>query len=811
MQIEIAKLESIGTWELPYIDIIPLNIEQITGFTQSDWNVSWTIDHEETLEDITIEQIQLISSATYFEKTQDRDTPRFTMTLFNLDSEWLDSIAFASRDIYSGTEIANPDLVLDVPLREFAEDFENFKSDNPSESKFTKTYKIKLQVNLKREKWYNPAQTSPTLTKYGEVTLNITIPTSTSIVTEGHPGIFSTIQLRGIKTGNIKAIGSDLNSLQYSYFTQNTSMEWNTYYHIAWDVLLSNLDLPATLTCDVKESDNGGQKIVKEFSFSKKFLGDVTSEPIRKLQAYREKGFWKWWDRIIFFEPPIGLGWAAPLGLVPFDNTVLKPVGPYEKTFYWNIIIVSDKWPEERYPPRKMAITIRVPQWKIDQMWAAYWWKIGGYAIGQSGFIIGSIICAGALAGNSYVTGSSVHWWLPSGLGALAIGLIIIIVSIIAGIAIEAISEFVSIHASTECSIEYDVHYAELYEFEDPLEKAHEALKELPDFMRNFFVSASKITELAKAIKIGFSRFLSALKDEDIEASQLQSKACMEWFSSLEDEVLQIYENKILSLSYISKPPIPYDDALSEIFNDTTFDEENMNELETNPLLKELLISYKNIERTEEIFNEQKYNEFFEKFPETMKKLYDGVVNSHLESLKKIKEIKEISKLRGSHLLISLFNYGLISKEELEERIKKIGFNHQLLALQTFQFTKVTLKLHNLGIFTTFDLLERCRTPTDRKNIVKQLKEPDQEPYDVLLWANLADLMRIEGVGEMLAKDLEEVGVDTVMELSQRNDKNLTKILKELWVNRKDIRLPYEKNIARWISDAKLLGRMIEY
>lgn len=820
MQIMIAKLQSLGNaWEHPYVDIKPFDDNAITDFLQSGWDLSWILNYEETLEDLSIDQIQLVCSVTYLERTQDRDTPRFTKTLLEDNLEWLDSVAFSSRDIYSGTETTNPKLTLDVPLRQFAEDFEDFKTNNPSETKFTKTYKIKLEVNLKREKWADPEQQKPELTKRGEVTLNLTIPTSSTIVTGDQPGTLSTIQLRGIKTGEINSIGSDINSLQYNYFTQNTTLEWNVFYNIAWDMYIPNVDLPAKLICDVNEFqiwekiEDGVTKKVKEFSFTKSFDGDINSAHARKLQAYREKGFWKWWKRVKIFEPP----WPLDFIMGHFmDNTALKPVGPYTKIFKWDLTIISENWPENRYPPIRLDIAIKVPQWKIDQMWRAYYGKAVGYGVGEGGYVLGSSIFWAGLFGIEPGT-LPVYWFIPGGLiGTLiVIGAAIMIITLFVGWGIQAVSEHYSIQASTECSIDFDSSYNELYELKDSFENIHGLLEEIPDFMQVFFSSVNKILELSKAVITGFRRFLSALKEEDSEASMLQFNACQRWYVLIEGEILHVYNHKDQAITFGSKPPIPFDDVLLEILNGTTpleIDEEKMKELENNPLLKELIINFKNMDKTKVDMDETKYNEFFEEFPDKMEEVYDGAVNAHLESLAKIKEIEKINNLRGSHLLVSLFNHGLISKEELEERIKRVGFNHNLLALMMFQFTTVGIKLLELEVFTTFDLLECCKTPKDRRNLAKALgREPNQEPYKILLWANLADLMRVEGVSEYVAKDLERVGVDTVVELSKRNPQNLYKTLQELWINRENFRPPPEKTIIRWIEDAKLLERMLEY
>ena len=54
-------------------------------------------------------------------------------------------------------------------------------------------------------------------------------------------------------------------------------------------------------------------------------------------------------------------------------------------------------------------------------------------------------------------------------------------------------------------------------------------------------------------------------------------------------------------------------------------------------------------------------------------------------------------------------------------------------------------KLEAVGIKTTDDLLEKCSNPKGRKELAE--KTGIQETQ-ILKWANMADLMRISGVGE---------------------------------------------------------------
>jgi predicted flap endonuclease-1-like 5' DNA nuclease len=121
----------------------------------------------------------------------------------------------------------------------------------------------------------------------------------------------------------------------------------------------------------------------------------------------------------------------------------------------------------------------------------------------------------------------------------------------------------------------------------------------------------------------------------------------------------------------------------------------------------------------------------------------------------------------------------------------------------------MALKLKKLGIRTTDKLLEAAKTAKARKALAAQLEVDEQT---VLRWANLADRMRIKGVGEPYAELLQAVGVDTVKELKYRNVANLAKAMADANRKRKLVRLlPSEKRIERWIAQAKELQSKITY
>jgi predicted flap endonuclease-1-like 5' DNA nuclease len=85
-------------------------------------------------------------------------------------------------------------------------------------------------------------------------------------------------------------------------------------------------------------------------------------------------------------------------------------------------------------------------------------------------------------------------------------------------------------------------------------------------------------------------------------------------------------------------------------------------------------------------------------------------------------------------------------------------------------------KLKNAGISTTNTLLEIGASPRGRKQLAE--KSGIDETL-ILQWVNHADLYRIKGVGSEYSDLLEAAGVDTVVELSNRNAANLYQKLVE--------------------------------
>jgi predicted flap endonuclease-1-like 5' DNA nuclease len=118
-------------------------------------------------------------------------------------------------------------------------------------------------------------------------------------------------------------------------------------------------------------------------------------------------------------------------------------------------------------------------------------------------------------------------------------------------------------------------------------------------------------------------------------------------------------------------------------------------------------------------------------------------------------------------------------------------------------------RLRAVGIRTTARLLEAAKSPKGRKHLAAKTGLDEKR---ILGWANLADRMRIKGVGEDYAGLLQAAGVDTVKELKYRNPAKLARAMAEANGRRKLVRvLPSDQAIQRWIEHAKRLQLKISY
>lgn len=117
--------------------------------------------------------------------------------------------------------------------------------------------------------------------------------------------------------------------------------------------------------------------------------------------------------------------------------------------------------------------------------------------------------------------------------------------------------------------------------------------------------------------------------------------------------------------------------------------------------------------------------------------------------------------------------------------------------------------LEKAGIILTEDLLKTCRSAKGRKEVAAAT---GLSVGQLLKWANLADLMRIKGIGKQFSELLEAAGVDTVKELKQRRGDNLAAKMKQVnEAKRLTGVAPSEKQVGGWVEQAKALRPVMSH
>ena len=118
-------------------------------------------------------------------------------------------------------------------------------------------------------------------------------------------------------------------------------------------------------------------------------------------------------------------------------------------------------------------------------------------------------------------------------------------------------------------------------------------------------------------------------------------------------------------------------------------------------------------------------------------------------------------------------------------------------------------KLSAAGITNTDHLLAECGSKKGRKATAEKTGFSESQ---LLKWANMADLMRISGVGEEYSELLEAAGVDTVKELKMRRADNLAAKMAEVNAAKKLVRqTPSESQVTKWVEQAKTLEPKISH
>ena len=118
-------------------------------------------------------------------------------------------------------------------------------------------------------------------------------------------------------------------------------------------------------------------------------------------------------------------------------------------------------------------------------------------------------------------------------------------------------------------------------------------------------------------------------------------------------------------------------------------------------------------------------------------------------------------------------------------------------------------KLAQAGIRTTDALLLHCCDQRGRRPVAEAA---GLQPAQLLKWANLADLMRIRGVGRQYSELLEATGVDTVKELRARKPENLAATMSTVnAAKRLSKTTPSAGMVDGWVRQARALKPVITH
>jgi predicted flap endonuclease-1-like 5' DNA nuclease len=122
---------------------------------------------------------------------------------------------------------------------------------------------------------------------------------------------------------------------------------------------------------------------------------------------------------------------------------------------------------------------------------------------------------------------------------------------------------------------------------------------------------------------------------------------------------------------------------------------------------------------------------------------------------------------------------------------------------------KFAKKLRKNGVRSTGELLKKGAS---KKGRLALAEATDITHTLILEWVNLADLMRIKGVGEEYSDLLEEAGVDTVKELRNRKAQNLHAKILEVNAKKKLVRRPPSlSEVEDWVKQAKSLKPVVTH
>jgi len=119
------------------------------------------------------------------------------------------------------------------------------------------------------------------------------------------------------------------------------------------------------------------------------------------------------------------------------------------------------------------------------------------------------------------------------------------------------------------------------------------------------------------------------------------------------------------------------------------------------------------------------------------------------------------------------------------------------------------LKFREQGITTVESFLNLAATRRGREKLSDRVGISEKL---LLEWTNMADLMRVKGIGEEYSQLLEAAGVDSPLELANRRADHLYQKMVEINLEKKLVRrVPSLSQVEDWIAEAKQLPPVVTH
>ena len=838
--LKVGQLESLGNEPVPFIDIkFDECVENVTG---DDWNKAGEIYCDLSGE---IRKIEAHIDVIYVEETRSKDTPSFTSELIDDSGETHEKITLSSRDFLGEQDRFDYDIITEVPLSKFV-----------GTPPYIQEFELNLRVDLKRESWGNGPD-EPDLYKKATIKLIFNIKSDATFILDPEVPT-SELELKCYRGGGIDIItGSDVKLITEnvtveelssiippSFYTQsqNTMISpsslqmvqnvikpdflpissglmqvsksfspvdffegignvgWNDYYEVGLNVTAIEDDTPAIVKNKVivKYQEDLIEKIevVSDLTFEETLGSSLDVEPILWVYFSRDRHAWKWYREVdSFYEanPELIIGGDFGPMIPDLFYSNFQITGPLEKKFIWESRLYEKGNPANLLAPTKtLTIIIRVPQGKINSMKNSIKSADLGYMIGWEGVIIGAavaICCTG-----------------PWGVVA---GIIIAVAGCIAGTLLSSSARTHGMNTIADCSIDFDHSYESECLFQDFLDQFERLGEDIPQVLSVFFKACDNVKILSNAMRVIFGRYLSAKVKEDDEAAILQYQSSLSLMDVLEAEILKVKNHLEEVKTIIKESKQDYEDSMIQfgtIINQDGINADIKELLINNGLPEEFITQLEEQDLNNLEINQEQYDQYFNEYDSNCDTLFENSVTLYLDSVGFMRDIRRVMNLEGSDLWRVLYNYGLLTYKQLNSKLEIIGMSHPLSSIGIFH--PVRNILADLHINTTAQYLEAASTPSKRRQLDTIL---DDGNFEILKSANIADLLRIEGMTEIEAIDLEFIGVDTVKELTHRNSNNLHKSMFRLYEERGYDYSIEKKVIESWISKAEKLEPVLKY